>query len=512
MEEKIQDKTSSSTRRIAKNTLMLYFRQILIMVVSLYTVRVVLNTLGAEDYGIYNVVAGVVTMFSFLSGSLASSFQRYLTVDLTTGDHARLRETFTLGLGIFLLLGMILLVVFESVGLWFVTHRLVIPRERLFAAVCVYQASIISFVVLLALAPYQAMLLAMENMSVYAYVSVIEVLLKLAIVFILKAISADKLAVYGFLLLLVPVVNIMLYVGYSLKKYPQIKGLPRWKWSRQKELVSYTSWNLIGSMVPAIRNQGINILVNMFFAPVVNAARGIAYQVGNALMSFSSNFSVALRPQIIQQYTVGNKDESFRFVYRGCKVCYFLLWILSLPLLGNLSQVLSLWLRAVPVDTEILTRLVIMDALVECLAYPLIALMHSHGRLKEYQITVGTIQLLNLPISFFLLRAGYPVQSTMFVAIILSIIAILGRLILLNRLTGLPILRFFKEVLFPVVLVTVTSYIFSIVISKGLNGTGFVLLLVRCGVIFMVVLGCIFLLGLNSIERKTIMSKLKRGN
>ena len=370
---------------------MLYFRQILIMLVSLYTVRVVLATLGAEDYGIYNVVAGVVTMFSFLSGSLASSFQRYLTVDLTTEDHVKLRETFTLGLGIFLLLGMILFALFESVGLWLITHRLIIPRERLFAAVCVYQASIISFVVLLALAPYQAMLLAMENMSVYAYVSIIEVLLKLAIVFILKVISADKLAVYGFLLLLVPVANIILYVGYSLKKYPQIKGLPRWKWSKQKELVLYTSWNLIGSMVPAIRNQGINILVNIFFSPVVNAARGVAYQVGNALMSFSSNFSMALRPQIIRQYAVGNKNESFKLVYRGCKVCYFLLWILSLPLIGNLGQVLSLWLESVPVDTESLTRLVIMDALVECLAYPLIALMHSHGRLKEYQITVGAI-------------------------------------------------------------------------------------------------------------------------
>ena len=510
MEEKIQDKTSSSTRRIAKNTLMLYFRQILIMVVSLYTVRVVLNTLGAEDYGIYNVVAGVVTMFSFLSGSLASSFQRYLTVDLTQNNSAKLKKTFTLGLGVFILLGTILLILFETVGVWFVVNKLVIPQERLFAAMCIYQASIISFVVLLVLAPYQAMLLASENMSVYAYVSTIEVLLKLAIVFVLKIITVDKLAVYGFLLLFIPITNVVLYVGYSLKKYPQIKGLPRWDWNQQKELVAYTSWNLLGSMVPAVRNQGINILVNLFFSPVVNAARGIAYQVGNALLSFSSNFSIALRPQIIKEYALGNKEASFELVYQGCRLCFFLLWVFALPLLSNLEQVLSLWLEVVPSQTVILTRLVILDLLIECLAYPMIALMHSHGRLKEYQITVGVIQLSNFPISYLLLSLGYPVQSTMYVAIVLSSIAILARVILLNKLTGLPILHFFRDVLLQVVVVAIISFSCSFVITQILDKSGFLFLILRCGIVFIIAFFSIFLLGLNYSERNIVLKRLQK--
>ena len=502
--------TSSNTKRIAKNTLMLYFRQILIMLVSLYTVRVVLNVLGAEDYGIYNVVAGVVTMFSFLSGSLASSFQRYLTYDLAKNDSEKLKNTFALGLGVFVLLGVIILVLLETIGLLFVLKKLVIPQERLFAAVCVYEASVISFAILLMLAPFQAMLLADENMSVYAYASIIEVLLKLLIVILLKLFSFDKLTVYGFLMLLVPCANIVMYVGYCYRKYSATRTPPKFKWSEQKEIVSYTSWNLLGAMAGTVRNQGINILINLFFGPIVNAARGIANQVNSAIMSFSSNFSVALRPQIIKEYAVGNKDGSMKLVFRGCKFCFYLLWIFALPLILNMDYVLTIWLKNVPEYAVLFTILVIIDGLVDCLSYPLIALMHAHGRIKEYQIIVGIIQLLNLPVSYIFLKLGYPASSTMFIAIVLSVLAIISRLIVLHILTKVSILAFLRNVIISVVLVLgfslSVSYAFNKFCIVKLNFGFFVL---ESFISVIVVIASILIWGITREERSSLLYKIK---
>ena len=297
----------SDTRRIARNTLMLYFRQILIMVVSLYTVRVVLNVLGAEDYGIYNVVAGVVTMFSFLNGAMTTASQRYFAFDLGKNDTEHLKITFNVTFQIYIILACIIVLLAESVGIWFVCNKLVIPAERMFAAVVIYQCSILSFLFTLISTPYMASLIAHENMDVYAYVSIVEVLFKLLIVFLLKVLLYDKLIVYGILLATVALINNVIYQFYCRSHYSECKLEFIKDRKYLKELFFYGGWNFIGSFAAVLKTQGVSIIMNMFFGPVVNAARGIASQVSNTLMTFSSNFSVALRPQIIKSYAQNQK-------------------------------------------------------------------------------------------------------------------------------------------------------------------------------------------------------------
>lgn len=301
---------SSNTTRIAKNTIFLYFRQILIMLVSLYTVRVVLNVLGAEDYGIYNVVAGVVTMFSFLSGAMASASQRYFSFDLGKGDTEHLKITFSVTLSIYLLLILVVVILAETVGLWFVNNKLVIPPERMMAAKWIYQFAVLNFVVTMITTPYMAIIIAHKKMSVYAYVSIIEVSLKLGIVFLLKVLPYDKLIVYGILLAVVSFINTSIYRFYCYKNYSECKFLFVKDKKLFKELISYSSWNLFGSVASMVRNQGLTILLNLFFGPLINALRAVAMQVNVAVLSFAQNFSTALRPQIIKSYAAN--ENTFR--------------------------------------------------------------------------------------------------------------------------------------------------------------------------------------------------------
>lgn len=287
---------------LAKNTLLLYFRQILIMAVSLYTARVVLAVLGAEDFGIYNVVAGVVTMFGFLGGAMTSSSQRYFSYDLGKKDLKHLEITFSVTFQIYLLIALVVFLFVETAGLWFLNTKLVIPSNRLIAANWIFQAAIISFLLTLITTPFMAIIIAHENMTVYAYVSIVEVALKLGIVFLLEYLPYDKLIVYGILLSLVSFINTAIYRFYCHKHYSECKVRFICDGKLFKEIIAYSGWNLFGNLAAIFKNQGINILLNLHFGAIVNAARGIAGQVNSAVMSFSNNFSTALRPQVIKTY------------------------------------------------------------------------------------------------------------------------------------------------------------------------------------------------------------------
>ena len=299
----------SSTKRIAKNTLMLYFRQILIMLVSLYTVRVVLNTLGAEDYGIYNVVAGVVTMFSFLSGAMATASQRYFSSEMGRGNAAGLQKVFSVTMTIYVLLALVIVVLAETVGLWFVNTRLVIPAQRMTAARWIYQFAILSFMVTLLTTPYMASIIAHENMSVYAYVSIAEAALKLGIVFVLRVLPYDKLIVYGVLLFAVSFINTALYRGYCKRKYEECVFHPVWDRDMFHEICGFTGWSLFGTFTSMARTQAVTILVNQFFTPAVVAARSVSTQVTNALNVFSSNFNTSLYAPIVKEYAGGKSAD-----------------------------------------------------------------------------------------------------------------------------------------------------------------------------------------------------------
>ena len=510
-QETQQNTYQSSTKRIAKNTLMLYFRQILILLVSLYTVRVVLNTLGAEDYGIYNVVAGVVTMFSFLSGAMATASQRYFAFEMGRGNEEGLQKVFSVTMTIYVLLALIIVVLAETVGLWFVNTRLVIPAQRMTAARWIYQFAILSFMVTLLTTPYMASIIAHENMNVYAYVSIVEATLKLGIVFVLRVLPYDKLIVYGILLLIVACVNTGLYRGYCKRRYAECRFRLLWDNVLFNEMVSYSGWNLMGTLSGLLKNQGINILLNMFFGPVVNAARAIAYQINSAVDSFAQNFSVAVRPQIIKSYSVGNYIESFSFVYLGSKGCFLLMLILSVPVLLRTPYLLSLWLKAIPDYTVLFTRLVIINALIDSLSYTLIALMSAQGKLKVYQLVVSSITLMNLPLSFVFLRSGYGPEITMILSICISICALFARLFVLKYLTGLPVLIYLKKVLVRVLAVGIVVVSMMIFLDKCIANTFLGLIIICFLCVF--VSGCMILVvGVTQAERKILLSKIQITN
>lgn len=449
----------NNTKRIAKNTLMLYFRQILIMIVSLYTVRVVLNTLGAVDYGIYNVVAGVVTMFSFLSSSMATASQRYFSFALGQNDNVQLKKYFSMSFTIYCLIALIVLILAETVGLWFVTQKLVIPAERQTAAFWIYQASIFSMICTILTAPFMASIIAHEDMNIYAYVSIIEVVLKLGIVFLLPLFAIDKLIFYGLLMTGVVFINTAIYRTICVKKYVECKFSFFWEKSLFKELVSYTGWNMFGSAVGVFKNQIVNIILNQFFNPIVNAARGIAAQVNAAVNSFAQNFSTAVRPQIIKNYASGEKERMMQLMFRSCKATFLLMFVFALPLILEMPYVLKLWLKNVPEYAVLFTILALVDALLDTISYPLMAAAQATGKIKLYQAVVGGVLLLNAPIAFVVLKLGAAPYSVFIVSISITFIAFIVRLFILKRLIDFSFWQFIGKVFVPVVFCALISFV-----------------------------------------------------
>lgn len=441
----------NTTKRIAKNTLMLYFRQILIMIVSLYTVRVVLNTLGAEDYGIYNVVAGVVTMFSFLSNSMATASQRYFSFALGQNDSESLKKYFSMSFTIYCLIALVVLILAETVGLWFVTQKLIIPSERQNAAFWIYQASIFSMICTILTAPFMASIIAHEDMNIYAYVSIIEVVLKLGIVFLLPLFAIDKLIFYGVLMAGVVFINTAIYRTICVKKYVECKFSFLWEKSLFKELVSYTGWNMFGSAVGVFKNQIVNIILNQFFNPVVNAARGIATQVNSAVNSFAQNFSTAVRPQIIKSYASGEKEKMLQLMFRSCKATFLLMYVFALPLILEMPYVLKLWLKNVPEYAVLFTILALIDALIDTISYPIMAAAQATGKIKIYQSVVGGVLLLNAPITFVVFKLGANPYSVFIVSIVITFVAFIVRLCILKRLIDFSFWKYIFKVFLPVV-------------------------------------------------------------
>ena len=455
---------SSNTTRIAKNTLMLYFRQILIMLVSLYTVRVVLETLGAEDYGIYNVVAGVVTMFGFLSGSMAGATQRYLSFELGRGDFDRLKKTFNLSFTIYIIIAILVLVLAETIGLWFISNKLMIPAERKNTALWIYQFSVISFIFTTLTTPYMAAIIAHENMNIYAYVSIIEALLKLVIVFLLQFITVDKLWLYGIMICIVTFINTAIYRTICLVKFKECKFKLSYDIALFMELFSYIAFNLIANISDIFKKQGINIILNIFFGPVINAAQGIATQASNAIGIFSNNFMIAVRPQIIKKYATSRKEEMLSLVFRSTKGAYFLIYVFVLPLFLEMPQILSLWLKNFPEYTVLFTRLILMEVIINSIASPLMGLVHATGRIKTYSIILAVIRVLNFPLSWLFLSLDAPAYSVFVILICTTIMEFIFRIVLVNKIIDFPVLGFLQEVILPITIVSIISTIMPLVL------------------------------------------------
>lgn len=446
-------------KRIAKNTALLYFRMILIMLVSLYTVRVVLQVLGVKDYGIYNVVAGIVVMFSFLSGTMASATQRFFAFELGKNDFEQLKKIFSISLIMFAFISLIILFFAETVGLWFVNHKLIIPAERLKAANWIYQISIFSFVLTIITLPYNSSIIAHEDMGIYAYISILEAILKLVIVFLLSLFSIDKLILYGFLLLCSNFVITLVYRTICKKKYQECHFVFYWNKNTFKAIGSYAGWNMIGAIANISKYQGANILLNLFFGPVINAAMGLAIQVNTVINSFVTNFYMAVRPHITKVYAKGDKEYMMQLVFSSAKLSYFLLLLLSMPLLIETDYILNLWLKVAPDYLVIFIRLLLISILIEAMNNQLVAAIQATGKIKTYQITISIIVLFIFPISYIFLRFNFLPYIVLYVLIAIDLVCFVPQLLIAHKIVGLPVYDYLKRVIFISIIVTLIASI-----------------------------------------------------
>ncbi|MDY2827914.1 MAG: lipopolysaccharide biosynthesis protein [Sodaliphilus sp.] len=498
---------TSNNTRIAKNTIFLYFRMILLMVVSLYTSRVVLATLGIEDYGIYNVVGGFIGMFAFLNGAMSGCTQRFITIALGKGDEQNLKRVFSTCV---ITHGMIAIVVFllaESIGLWFILEKLVIPESRMATAMIVYQCSIVSTIVMIMSFPYNADIIAHEKMSAFAYISIFEAFANLGIVYLLHVVNADKLALYAILLMLVKISVIMIYRIYCKRHFFE-SGF-RWLFDKilLKEMLAFTSWNLFGGIAGTLMGQGINVLLNLFFGPVVNAARGVAVQVQSAVQLFSTNFQTALNPQMMKSYAAGDLQAMHVLLFRSAKFTFMLLLCLMLPLMLEINTVLGLWLKEVPKYTNIFVCLMLCISMVDAVSNPFMTASAATGRVKKYQSIVGSILLLIVPLAYISLKLGAEPYAVFIVHLTIAIIAFIARMLIIRKMIDLSIREYIKNAILPCIKVALPSIFVSLAVKYIFpNGLQYAVIVVITTLVIVLVISYLF--GLTDSERRFVSSKI----
>lgn len=498
-----------NNKRIAKNTLLLYFRMLFMMAVSLYTSRVVLQTLGVEDFGIYNVVGGVVAMFSVISGSLSAAISRFITYELGTGDKEKLIKIFSSSVTIQLGLGLIILILAEAVGVWFLNAKMTIPVNRLYAANWVFQLSIFTFIINLISVPYNAAIIAHEKMSAFAYISILEVVSKLLIVYMLLWAPFDKLIFYAVLMTSVALLIRLVYGYYCKRHFEECTYHFIFDKELLKNMFGFAGWNFIGATSAVLRDQGGNIVINLFCGPTVNAARGIAYQVNNAIHGFVGNFMMALNPQITKSYAAGDKKYMMILIHQGARLSFYILLILSLPVIINANYILTLWLKTVPEHTTLFVQLVLIFAMSESISNPLITAMLATGNIRNYQIIVGGLQMMNLPISYVLLRYGCIPETVLIVAICISQCCLAARLYMLRGMIGISIREYISKVYVNVLSVTIISAILPCILFYYLSET-FISFLVICVVSIICTFTVIYFIGCNQKERKFINERMNK--
>lgn len=497
---------SANNKRIAKNTLLLYIRMLLGMLVSLYTFRVVLQTLGVEDYGVYNVVGGIITMFTFMNSAMSSATSRYITFELGRGDINQLKKVFSATIQIHILISLLIFILGESIGLWFLMNELVIPEGRMNAAMWVYQCSIVACVVNIMSVPYNADIIAHEKMSAFAYISVLEIILKLLIVYLLILLPFDKLKVYAILVLLVGLLIRYIYTRYCHKNFEESHYIHRIDKPLLKEMISFSWWNMWVKLAEVFCNQGLNMMLNIFFGPVVNAARGIALQIQGVTHQFVGNFQMALNPQITKTFAANDLQQMHSLMFRSARFSFMVLFAISLPLILEANYILALWLGIVPDNTVTFTRLIIVISLYYPLANPCVVANQATGKVKDFQVVIGGILLLILPISYIILKLGAPAYSIFIVHFCMESIAQYTRMYMLRKTINLPMSLYLKNIYIPIFGVIVLSIILPLGVYFQVEEGFSRLLLVGIACIFSVVISSLYI-GMTYNERMFFINK-----
>lgn len=420
---------------------------LLVMGVTLYTSRVILNALGFDDFGLYNVIGGIVSLFVIISGSLSAAISRFLTYELGTGNDERLSKVFSNAVIIQIFLCSVVILLGSTVGVWFISAKMQIPNDNYVAAYWVFGFSIPTFCINLLSVPYNAALIAHERMAIFSYVSIIEVVLKLGVAFLINLFaSGNRLIFYALLLFGVSAIIQILYFSYCRLNFFECKSPLRVEKSMFKEIGKLAGWNFIGAASGVMRNQGNNVILNLFYGTIVNAAYGICMQVSNAVNQLSDNFMIAVNPQITKSYAQGDIDDMNKLVLRSAKLSFILCWLISIVILFNTQYILQLWLGNVPEYTATLVKLVLVLLLSESVSKPLITAMLATGNIRNYQLIVGGLQMLNLPISYIALRFNMAPPAVLIIAIVISQLCLIARIILLREMVRLNIILFIKEV------------------------------------------------------------------
>jgi len=498
----------TSNKRIAKNTIILYARMILVLLVGLYSSRVILNSLGVVDYGIYNVVGSIVVLFSYLDSALSLATIRFYSYDLPNGIE-KVKTVFNTSIVIQSVFALIILFLAETLGLWLVNFKLVIPPERLTAANIVYQFSIITTIVTILSVPFNASITSHERMSVYAVLSLLEAFLKLSVALLIAISPMDNLIFYGGGLLMISGIVLIIKYLYCKKKFKEIRLQRKFSRHLLKKMFAFVGWNFFGATAGMSVGQGLNFIINVFFGPAINAARGIAFQVQGALNQFVTNINTAINPQIVKRYSIGETDSMFKLVFFSSKLSYLLLMIVSMPIIVDAPYVLELWLKEVPDQTILFTRLVLIYMLTISVTYSVNMSAQASGKIKNFQIAEGCIVLLNIPVVLALFYIGMPAYVSFLSMIVFSVLAFIAKLLILSKAIGFPVVKYVKDVLSRLLAISLVCIMVYIIASEIIVDS-----ICKFGVksiVYLIPLGiAVWFIGFGRDERSIMKNLIKK--
>ncbi|MCH5227645.1 MAG: oligosaccharide flippase family protein [Muribaculaceae bacterium] len=500
---------SADSKRLAKNTLFLYIRMFLVMGVSLFTSRVILNALGVNDFGIYNVVGGMVALFSVISGSLSASISRFITFELGTGNMVKLKQIFATSIVVQLVITGIIVIFLAPMGFWFLNHKMDIVPERMSSANWVLGFSILTFILGLLSVPYNACIIAHERMKAFAYVGLVEVILKLGVAYLIYAFKDDRLIFYAFLIFCVSLIIRIIYGIYCSRHFEESHVKIQFHKTIFQEMSSFAGWTTIGTSSYVLQSQGTNIILNLFFGTVVNAAYGIGNQVNGAISNFTQNFLTALNPQITKTYAKGDYKHLMQLIYNGTRLSCYLMWIIAIVILLNTNYILHLWLKEVPEFAIGFVKLFIIYSLCESFSYPMQATQAATGNMKWYQIIVGGCRVLVLPLVYLFLYIYHNPLLSLVIAIIISILMFGFRLFFMKREVQMHISQFLFGIILKLLIVLFLSYFISyLAIFSIPDSFGF--FIIKTLIIFAITAFSIFFIGCSSMEREMLINKIQQ--
>lgn len=500
----------SDNSRLTKNTVLLYIRMLIVMAISFYTSRILLQNLGVTDFGLYNVVGGVAMMFMFLNSAMNSSTQRYLTIAIGKGNQEEIKKIFNVSTVIHFFIGLLIVVLCEIFGLWFISNKMVMPEGREVAVFWTFQLSLLAAFITIITVPFNALIIAREKMSAFAYISIIDILFKLFVAYIISVVHFDRLIIYALLIAISQIIICLIYSWYCKKHFPESKfQLYRYE-PLYKEITIFASWGLLGHISWIINTSIQDMMLNVFFSPVINAARAVAMKVATTIGNFNESFQVSVTPQITKSYASGNKDRMFSLIINGSRFSLYLVWLFSLPVILCIDNILDVWLVEVPQYTALFVILIVFDNLIVSIKNPLIMAIRARGRIKLPEITSGLTLIMNLPVSYALLKEGFEPYWVFIVLIFFDIIAQLFRLYFSKIYLDLSVRAYLTRVVVKPFLVMTISGVIPFIISQKLFIENRLLsILIISAVSIVSICGFVWFVGINREEKKYILNFVK---